>query len=171
MPSNKKPRKRYVPRAKLLDPLGFVVEGVRQVADHDSYLVDLKLVNHSALETLLKGQAKKAHINKLLAAYNILESFRELIATKKLPLPIELDASTLIRGKCALLELASRGALTDHFVCREPEIQALHDLMQLHDELMNIITVGQMTKAIEYVTSKIARKHATVINDYLEETV
>lgn len=168
MPANKKPRKKYVPRPQYKDPLGFVVEGVRPITQHDSYLVDLKLVNHSAMEMLLKGQAQKIHIDKLIAMYNILEAFRDLIGDRKLPLPIELDKSTLIRGKCALLELGSRGVKTNHFVCRAPEIQALNDLMQLHDELMEIITVGQMTKAIEHVTAKIVRKHATVINDYLE---
>lgn len=171
MPANKKPRKKYQPRARLLDPLGYVVEGVKPITAHESYLVDLKLVQHSSLEMLLKGQAKHEHMDNLLAAYNMCEGFRDLIAQKRIPLPIELDKSTLIRGKCALLEVSRRGAKTNHYICRAPEIQALNDLLQLHDELMGIVTVGQMQAVWEYRTSRIVKKQVEVINNTQEETV
>lgn len=171
MATNKKPRKKYAPRPRLVDPLGFVVESVKPITEHENYLIDLKLVQHSSLEMLLKGQAKHEHIDNLLAAYNMCEGFRDLIAQKRIPLPIELDKSTLIRSKCALLEVSRRGVKANHYICRAAEIQALNDLLQLHDELMGIVTVGQMQAVWEYRASRIVKRQVEVINNTQELTV
>jgi hypothetical protein len=143
---------------------------MKPITDHESYLVDLKLRNHAALTLLLKGQAAKQEINDLIAMHNIQESIRRMLAQRLITdLPIELDASTLIRGKAALLELAARGAKTGSFVCRAPEIQALNDLMEMHDELMRLITVGHMEKAIAFAKREIAFKRADVIDKYIPQ--
>lgn len=161
---------RYRPRPVLADPLGYVLENNKPITEHESYLVDLKLKNHSALALVLRGEATKSHINTLIAMHNICEAIRRMIAMRKVTdLPIELDSSTLIRGKAALLDLAARGAKTGKFVCRSPEIQALNDLMQLHDELMGIITVRHMDMAISFAKNEIACHRATVINDYIPQ--
>lgn len=163
-------RSSYRPRPVLADPLGYVMESLKPITAHDNYLLDLKLRNHAALSMLLKGQAKKSEIDDLIAMHNIQEAIRRMIKQRVITdLPIELDSSTLIRGKCALLEIGHRGAKTGNFVCRAPEIQALNDLMQMHDELMNIITVGHMERAIAFARREIVCKRAEVINDYLPQ--
>lgn len=172
MANNKKPRKRYQPRPVLADPLGFVVESIKPITAHDGYLVDLKLRNHGALTAVLKGSATKRDIDDLIAMHNIQEAIRRMIKQRAITdLPIELDSSTLIRGKCALLELGRRGAQTGNFVCRAPEIQALNDLMQMHDELMDLITVGHMERAIAFARNEIVCKRAEVINDYVHQGI
>ena len=172
MPSNKKPRKKYTPRPVLVDPLGYVMKSMKPITAHDSYLLDLKLRNHAALSMLLKGQAKKREIDDLIAMHNIQEAIRRMIKQRVITdLPIELDSSTLIRGKCALLDLGHRGAQTGNFVCRAPEIQALNDLMQMHDELMSLITVGHMERAIAFARREIVCKRAEVINDYIPQGI
>jgi hypothetical protein len=165
MPSNKKPRKKYTPRPVLADPIGFVVEAIKPITAHDTYLVDLKLRNHGALTAVLNGSATKRDIDDLIAMHNIQEAIRRMIKQKRITdLPIEMDSSTLIRGKCALLELSSRGFASGRFTPRAPEIQALNDLIQMHDELMYLITVSHMERAIAFARNEIKCKRAEVIN-------
>lgn len=157
-------RSSYKPRPVLRNPIQFVVDNVTPVTDYDTYLVDLKLTNHSAMEVLLKGEATKVHIDVLIACHNIIEAFWQMLQKKIITdLPIELDSSTIIRAKAALLDLSGRGIKLGRFVCKAPEIQAMNDLMQLHDELMGLITVGHMDKAIAYAKNEIKCKRATSI--------
>lgn len=163
-------RSTYRPRPVLADPLGFVIEGLKPITAHDSYLVDLKLRNHGALTAVLKGHATKKDVDDLIAMHNIQEALRRMIKQKRITdLPIELDSSTLIRGKCALYDLASRGKTSNRFTPRAPEIQALNDLMQMHDELMDLITVKHMESAIAFARNEIKCKRADVIDDYLPQ--
>ena len=156
-------RSKYRPRPILADPLGYVIEGAIPVAQHKSYLVDLKLKNHGSMTALLQGSARKTDLNTLIAMYNIQEAIRRMLKQRVITdLPIELDQSTLIRGKAALLDLSTRGAAIEHFVCRAPEIQALNDLMDL-------INVRHMEKAIAFARNEIACHRATVINDYIKQ--
>lgn len=161
-------RSKYRPKPVIANPLEFVITGNTAMTQHESYLVDLKLVNHSAMDCVLRGDATKAHINSLIAMHNICEAIRKMIASRKITdLPILLDSSTLIRGKAALLDLASRGASTWHWMCKAPEIQALNDLMQLHDEMMELITVRHLEMAIAFAKNEVACNRTTVINDYV----
>ena len=161
-------RSKYRPKPVIADPITFVITGNTAITAHDTYLVDLKLVNHNAVTCVLRGEATKAHINSLIAMHNICESIRRMIKQRKITdLPIELDAATLICGKAALLDLASRGASTGQWTCTQPEIMALNDLMQLHDEMMGLITVRHLEMAIDFANNEVACNRTTVINDYV----
>ena len=164
-------RSKYRPRPVLADPIGYVIEGNTQVADHDSYLVDLKLVNHSAITAVINGEGTKQHVNALIAMHNMCEAIRRMIAQRKITdLPIELDAATLIYGKAALLDLSTRGATTGKWICTQPEVLALNDLMQLHDELMGMIKVSHFDQALRFANNEIACNRTTVINDYVRQS-
>lgn len=157
------------PRPILADPLRYVLDSIQPVASHDSYLVDLKIINHSAMDVLLKGHATKKHLDVLIAMHNIMEAIQQMTAKGVLTdLPVVLDSSTLIRGKAALLDLAQRWADTGRFVIRAPELQALNDLMSMHDELMDgHLRVGHMERAIAWARNEIVCRRATVINDLI----
>jgi len=158
MPTSAKPRRKYRPKPVLADPVGYVVEGVQPVSSHGSYLVDLLLKNHSAMETLLKGTATKAHMNILIACHNITEALYRMGFGRDY-------SDCIVRGKAALLDLCGRGAKSGRFVCRAPEIQAMNDLMELHDAQMAVITVADMQKAIALGKREIINKRATVIQE------
>lgn len=158
MPTSAKPRRKYRPKPVLADPVGYVVEGVQPVASHGSYLVDLLLKNHSAMETLLKGTATKKHMDTLIAMHNVTEALYRMGFGRDY-------SDCIVRGKAALLDLCGRGAKTGRFVCRAPEIQAMNDLMELHDAQMAVITVSDMQKAIALGRHEIIHKRATVIKE------
>ena len=76
MPANKKPRKAYRPKARLVNPMDYVLEGFAPVSSAGSYLVDLKLHNHSAMTELLAGRATRKHMDTLIAMSNICEALQ-----------------------------------------------------------------------------------------------
>jgi len=64
-------RSKYRPKPVLTDPVGYVVESSTLLVDHGTYVVDWKLKNHMAMETLMNGLAGKAHLDTVAAALNI----------------------------------------------------------------------------------------------------
>lgn len=141
-------RSKYRPKAVLVNPLGYVVESSTPLVEHGSYVVNWQLKNNSAFEKLLKGKADKQDMNTLVAARNITEA---LVVTLG---GVDVDG-TLERSAVALIDVCARGNEGRSLVMRSAEMQALRDLMSLHDELLDVVTVGQFEKALAYAKKEI----------------
>ena len=137
-------RSSYRPRPVLVDPLGYVLESMKPITDHESYLVDLKLRNHAALTLLLKGQAAKQEINDLLAAHN---ATLGLVKTLNYP----DDTYIMQRSHSALQGVVARFAEVGRYVLRGSEMAALNEMISLHDEFLDHVTVRQMEEALAYI--------------------
>ena len=60
MPTSAKPRKKYRPKTRLVNPIDYVLEGFAPLERApDNYLLNLKLTNHSAMTELLAGRATR----------------------------------------------------------------------------------------------------------------
>jgi hypothetical protein len=156
MAANKKPRKKYKPRLVYVNPVGFVLENLSPVAHHDSFLLDLKIKNHGALASMMQGVATRADIDTLIQMVNVSEAlarhgfgkeYREVIAN----------------GILSIRSVGLRGHTTGKYIMKAEEIKALNDLMELHDAQMEVITVGDMDKAIQHVNEELKHKRATPI--------
>lgn len=158
MAANKKPRKAYKPKPVITNPLAYVIESMTPIAEHESYLVDLKIKNNMAMSLLMRGMATKEDMNTLIAMHNIVEALCRMKFGQEY-------RDYLIRGKAALLDLCGRGKSSNKFICRAEEIQALNDLMELHDAQMDVATIKDLEKALAIATSDIVNKRATVIKD------
>ena len=152
-------RSKYKPKPVLVNPLGYVMESATPLIEHESYVVDWQLRNNSAFEKLLKGLADKKDINTLVAARNITEG---LMVTLK-----GADADgTLARSAVALIELCDRGNAGKSLVMKAQEIQAMRDMMQLHDELLEVVTVRQFERALEYTKNEIKVGRARHLKEF-----
>ena len=140
-------RSNYRPKPVFADPLAFVLESNRLLKDHESYVLNWELKNIAAFSSLLKGEATKAEIDTLVAARNIVEALLVICGVKQ-------DDGTLARSACALIEICDRYNQGKRAL-KAPEIQALRDMMQLHDELLDVVTVGQFEKALAYARKEI----------------
>jgi hypothetical protein len=137
-------RSKYRPRQILLNPLGYVLEGMTPVAKHDQYLVELKIKNHMAMSTLTKGLATRDDINVLIATFNIVEALYRLgFGTEY--------ADVVHNGLDALRDVGKRGADTDKFILKSTEMNALNLAMELHDAQMELITIKDMDNAVNIV--------------------
>ncbi len=149
-------RSKYKPKHVLLNPVGFVLESISPVNSHTAFMLDLKIKNHGALETLTKGKAKHADVDVLIAMVNMTEAFARLGFGK--------DYSDVVRdGLQALRELGKRGAVSGSFVLKASEMNALNTVMELHDAQMDVVTLKDMDAAIALVREEYRLKKMTPI--------
>ena len=149
-------RSKYRPKPVLRNPVGYVLESMTPVASHDNFLLDLKIKNHSAMALLTQGKATREDMDKLINMSNITEAlYRMGFGTEY--------KDVLAEGTSALLAIARRGAQTNKFVLWAKEMQALNDLMELHDAQMDVITIRDVEKAVALVENERRQKRMTSI--------
>lgn len=137
-------RSKYRPKGVIMNPIAYVMESMTPVAKHDSFLIDLKIKNHSAMATLTQGRAVRADIDMLIAMANICEAlYRMGFGTEY--------TDVVKHGSDALYAVGKRGAETGRFILRAEEMTALNTLMELHDAQMDVITVKDMERAFKIV--------------------
>lgn len=153
MPANSKPRKQYRPKPQILSTIGYVLEGLESVKSHDSYLRTLKIRNSAAMVALLQGKATKLDMNVLVAMSNMVEVFCSMGFGQEY-----VDVST--EGRTAVLRVIFRAVEKGRFVPKGEEIKALQDLMELHDQQMDVITVKELDTAIAMARKRIGQKDA-----------
>jgi len=54
---------------------------------------------------------------------------------------------------------------TDHYILKGAEMQTLDEAMQLHDEQLEIVTVGELDRSQRLVRDLLKLKKAKVIDD------
>jgi len=146
-------RSKYRPKDRLLNPLGFVVENSKGLADqHQQYVATLKIKNHAAMFALTQGQATRIDIDCLVQMANIMDAFRLLGVGG---VESEITAAT-----GAIWDICARTTKTGRFVATGPEMLALNTLLDYHDELFEHITVKQLDDAIKMVRHVIHTKKA-----------
>lgn len=133
-------RSKYRPKPQLANPIDYVLESIKPVKDHDDYLLNIKLLATNAFAELSTGTAQKDHVDKLVAAHNIVQSLMHLGYGS------QFEAWT-DRSKDALVAICERSKKLGRYVATGPELQALRDLLELHDSQMECITVKDMERA------------------------
>lgn len=101
MPKSSKPRRKYRPKERFVDPVAFAVESSRLLKDHGTYILDWNLKINVAFAALLKGQASKTDLDALVSARNIVEA---LVVTLK---GVDIDG-TIARSAVALIDICDR---------------------------------------------------------------
>jgi len=155
MGTTKKPRKKYRPKPVLQNPVGYVLESMMPIRNHDFPLVDLKIKNHMAMTMLLQGKAKKDNMDKLIALSNVSEALWELGFGKEYQ-------NVCVDGRYAILSIVNRATKHGRFTPTGPEITMLNTLMELHDAQMEVITVKDMERALDLVKAKLRGSKDTI---------
>ena len=149
-------RSSYKPKPVLANTMGYVIEGLTPVAQHDSFLIDLKIKNHGALATLTKGNATRSDIDTLIQAVNIVEALYKMGFGRDY-------FKEVCTGLDALYEVGVRGATLGRFVLKSAEMDALNTIMELHDAQLEVITVRDMDAAYKLVTENFRQKKMRAI--------
>jgi hypothetical protein len=149
-------RSKYKPKHVLLNPVGFVVESLSPVRSHTSFMVDLKIKNHAALDSLTKGVATRTDIDTLIAMGNITEAFARMGFGSAYEEVVK-------EGLLALRAVGKRGAESGRFILKAAEMTALNEFMELHDAQMEVVTLRDMDEAIALVREEFRLKKMTPI--------
>jgi hypothetical protein len=149
-------RSKYRPKKVLANPVGYVLESMTPLGQHDDTLVNLKLKHHYAMAALTQGKADKHDMDKLIGMANMAEAlFRLGFGTEY------KDIITL--GNSALLAVSRRGAESNRFILKADEMKALNELVELHDAQLEVINVKDVDRAIALVENERKQKRMTNI--------
>lgn len=119
-------------------------------------MLDLKIKNHGAMETLTKGLATRTDIDTLISMVNMTEAFARL--------GFGTDYSDVVRdGLQALRDVGRRGVVSGSFILKAHEMNALNTAMELHDAQMEVVTLKDMDAAIALVREEYRLKKMTPI--------
>lgn len=140
-------KSKYRPKPVLVNPVMFVLESFRPVREHDSYLMDLKIRNHSAMTALTRGVATREDMDELIRMVNVVE------ALYRLGFGDEYGAE-VNAGLVALRSVGKRGHESGRFILKAQEMTDLNTVMELHDAQMELITIKDMDKALDMITKE-----------------
>jgi hypothetical protein len=157
-------RSKYRPKPVLLNPLGYIIESMTPVAQHDSFLLDLKIKNSEAMYALMHGTATKADMDILIAMSNMTEALHQMGFGAEYQ-------DVCVGGRAAILSVVHRAKERGRFTPTGPEIQLLQLLMELHDAQMDIVTVRDIEKALALARHKIAHSKDTIKLPPIPETL
>ncbi len=159
MPGNKRPRKRYRPKAVVADPVAWAVEGARPVTDNKpSAWLTARIKVHDALLRLMRGESTRDTLDVLVNVLNVSQAVRDVCR-----IGVE-HVDELAAAHAALLA-----------VCRRPghigtsgELNAIRDLVELHDAQLALCSVRQFDLALNHVQSQLQHGGAILILERAE---
>lgn len=149
-----KKRSTYRPRTQLLDPLAYVLSGLRPVSTSHEYMTTVRIKNHSAILAVTKGEATIQDVDNLIAAFNVAEALSHL----------GQGAHLLTEIRAAQDALRSAGE-RPKYRFTGPELSAVNHAMDIHDAQLDspATTVGMLQEALEIVVKVIRAQKATRI--------
>lgn len=148
-----KKKSKYKPRGIRYDNLSWIIAGMRKVGALPTAGVALKLKNHEALDSILKGHGTKEHVDVLIAAVNMSEA---LIRIRD---ELGVDWKDEIReAQDAIYTMGKRGIEKGRFAFTGPEMAAVKLVMDLHDAQLDDCSVKEMEQALFIVNEEIRMK-------------
>ena len=151
-------RSSYRPKPIRADAVNWVLAGMKPMKDVPA-TTTLRLRNHLALESLLKGTGTRADVDLIIGALNMTEVLA--LWGKGDDYRDEISAA-----QDALFAMAVRGAKSGRFLFTGPEMTAVKLGMEIHDAQLDVSLVSDIEKATDYVFHAIANKKAKVIREY-----
>lgn len=151
-------KSKYKPRGVRYDNLTWIVAGMRKVGTLPAAGVALKLKNHEALDSILKGQGTRAHVDVLIASVNMSEALIRIRDDLGKDWAEEIKAA-----QDAIYTMGKRGVEKDTFIFTGPEMNAVKLVMDLHDVQLDNCSVRDMEQALFIVEEEIRLKKARPI--------
>ena len=153
-----KKKSKYKPKGVRLDNMSWIIAGMKKVGTLPTAGVALKLKNHEALDSILKGQGTRDHVDVLIAAVNMSEA---LIRVRE---DLGRDWAQEIReAQDAIYTMGKRGFEKNSFVFTGPEMTAVKLVMDLHDAQLDDCSVKEMEQALFIVEEELRLRKARAI--------
>lgn len=149
-------RSKYKPKGVIMDTVGHVLGGFRLV-QHTGKAVTLKIKNHQALASMVKGTGSREDIDILIAAMNVTEA---LAITGELGHEYRAEITA---AQDAILAMGKRGLERNRFLFTGPELTAMNLGMEIHDAQLDACTVAQLEKALDFVARELLARRARTI--------
>lgn len=145
-----------IPGKRFADPVQYVTEGLMLLKDHGDYYLQWSVLARTGWFRITHGAGNHQDCNNVMAALNITQALKETLGY-----PDELGE--IPRAEKALIQLLERSNRIGKLTPKAEEINAVHDLLALHDEFLQNITVKQMEDALLYAKRQIKAGKAHII--------
>jgi len=150
MPSNKKPRKKYKPKPVMLDPVGYVVGGMKPIAAENT--LRLKLINHGSMKALTDGSATRTDWDYICTALNVAVVLAEYgVGDDYIE---QIRAAMLAHAQCGK-RMYNGGRLG----YTGEQLTAVNLALEVHDAQIDTATVAEMERAHIEVQKRLNNKH------------
>jgi hypothetical protein len=149
-------RSKYKPKGVRFDVMTYIKQGMQRMASHPAAL-DLRIKNHQALTSIVRGTGTRDDVDVLINAFNVTEAL-----AKKIELGDQY-AIEIQGGQDALFTMARRCVDKNRFIFTGPEMQAVNLAMEIHDAQLDEVSVADLERALEYVVEQIRNKRARVV--------
>jgi hypothetical protein len=151
-------KSKYKPRPVRVDNLNWILAGMKKVGTLPTAGIALKLKNHEALESILRGQGTKHDVDVLINSVNMAEA---LIRIRD---DLGADWATEIKAaQDAIYTMGKRGVERGSFAFTGPEMTALKLVMDVHDAQLDDCTVKEMERALAIVAEEVRLKKCRAI--------
>ena len=151
-------KSKYRPKGVRLDVVNWVLAGMKKVGSLPTAGVALKLKNHEALDSILKGRGTKDDVDVLIAAMNMSEALTRIRDELGVDWSIEIKTA-----QDALYSMAKRGVAKGRFAFTGPEMTAVKLVMDIHDAQLDECHVKEMEQALDIIHEEIRLKKARPI--------
>lgn len=148
-------KSKYKPKGVRLDVMSWVKSGMMLTSKvgGGSIITQTRIKNHISIEALRKGEAGFDDIDTLINAFNVTEA----LAIMKIGDDYRAEIKA---GQDALFTLGVRAKEKGRFIATGPELMSINLAMEIHDAQLDICTVAEMEKALDYVWEQIRLKKA-----------
>jgi hypothetical protein len=151
-------KSKYKPRHVRTDNLNWILTGMKKVGTLPTAGIALKLKNHEALESILRGQGTKHDVDVLINALNMAEALIRIRDELGADWAAEIKAA-----QDAIYTMAKRGVEKGSFAFTGPEMTALKLVMDVHDAQLDDCTVKEMERALYIVAEEVRLKKCRAI--------
>jgi len=150
-------RSKYRPKPQLPDPLAWVLNGLKPVAE--AGIVNVQIKNHNAIDALRQGMATRLDIDYIIEAFNVMEALSRL--------GVASDYKDEIKAaQDALYTATKRGVDAGYrFVLKAAELNAINLGMEIHDAQVEVTSIATMEKAMDIVLGEFKKKRMRVIQE------
>jgi hypothetical protein len=152
-----KKRSKYRPRRIILDPVSWVIGGLKPVSSSGE-AIGLKIKNHQALFDITQGEGNRDSVDILIAAMNMAEALYMVN-----PDLGKQYASEIRDAQDAIYTMAKRGVAKGKFLFTGLEMQAMNTGMEVHDVQLDTCTIAELETAIKFVYEAIKHRRARPI--------
>lgn len=150
-------RSKYRPKGVIPDTISFVLRGFMPVREHGKAMT-AKIKNHEALVNLTQGAGTRDDIEVIIGAMNVAEALIKIAG-----IGVEYTQE-ITDAQQAIFTMGQRGVTKDRFLFTGPEMKAINTGMDVHDAQLDVCTIGELEKALDFVSREIRAKRARAIS-------
>jgi hypothetical protein len=143
-----KKKSKYKPKGVRLDTMTWVISGLKKVADVPDAGTKLLLRNHVSFDEILQGRGNKEHVDTLVHFVNMAEALAHLQLGRDW-------LEEIGEAQDAIYSMAQRGVSGKHFAFTGPEMNAVRQILEVHDEQLKNCPVRVMEEALELIAKNL----------------